>query len=221
MSGTLLLVMLVLSAVLLALLKFFSTRQSAAHLSYRKLDRLLTGAERSFFGVLTSAVGDDLQIFAKVRIADVITPHKRLNKSIWQRAFNKISAKHFDFVLCKTDDLTVVCAIELDDKTHNSAKGRARDVVVNQACESAGLPLVRVVAKLAYTRSEIQESLKGLLPSGNLTIVTSDEKPQACPKCNSKLIPKIAKKGKNAGQKFLACSTYPKCRYTQSIPLAG
>lgn len=38
----------------------------------------------------------------------------------------------------------------------------------------------------------------------------------ACPKCGSKLIERTARKGANAGSKFLGCTAYPKCRFTKS-----
>lgn len=37
-----------------------------------------------------------------------------------------------------------------------------------------------------------------------------------CPKCGSKLIERTAKKGLNAGSKFLGCENYPQCRFTKS-----
>jgi len=37
----------------------------------------------------------------------------------------------------------------------------------------------------------------------------------ACPACNSKMILRTAKKGKNAGQQFWGCSGFPKCRGTR------
>jgi hypothetical protein len=63
---------------------------------YCRTDPLFTPAERSFFGVLKKAVGDHVEIFAKVRVADVINPQKGLSRSEWQIAFNKIAKKHFD-----------------------------------------------------------------------------------------------------------------------------
>jgi len=36
----------------------------------------------------------------------------------------------------------------------------------------------------------------------------------ACPKCSSDLVIRTAKKGDNKGSAFLACSAFPKCRYT-------
>src|SRR3972149_5071020 len=54
---------------------------------YRKVDSLLTAAERSFYGVLLKAVDGETLVFAKVRLADLLWlprdtrdrqgPHKR------------------------------------------------------------------------------------------------------------------------------------------------
>ncbi len=41
------------------------------------------------------------------------------------------------------------------------------------------------------------------------------EKPPMCPKCNSELVKRVAKKGANAGGSFYGCSNYPKCKYVQ------
>jgi predicted RNA-binding Zn-ribbon protein involved in translation (DUF1610 family) len=37
-----------------------------------------------------------------------------------------------------------------------------------------------------------------------------------CPKCGSKLVARVAKKGSNAGSMFLGCENYPRCRFTKS-----
>jgi restriction system protein len=38
-----------------------------------------------------------------------------------------------------------------------------------------------------------------------------------CPNCGDNLIEKTAKKGFNAGSKFLGCSNYPRCRFTKNL----
>ena len=38
-----------------------------------------------------------------------------------------------------------------------------------------------------------------------------------CPKCGSKLVIRIAKKGDNAGNQFYGCSAFPKCRYVKNM----
>ncbi|MEZ5591915.1 MAG: DUF2726 domain-containing protein [Gammaproteobacteria bacterium] len=99
-----------------------------------QLQALFTPAERSFYGVLKQAVGDQYDIFGKVRVADVLTPKRGMNRSEWQRAFNKISARHFDFVLCDKASLTVQ-VIGTDDSSHNKTNRIERDEFVNKAAE--------------------------------------------------------------------------------------
>ncbi|QYY37412.1 topoisomerase DNA-binding C4 zinc finger domain-containing protein [Ruficoccus sp. ZRK36] len=38
-----------------------------------------------------------------------------------------------------------------------------------------------------------------------------------CPKCGKALVVRTARSGKNAGNSFLGCSAYPKCKYTKSL----
>jgi hypothetical protein len=89
-------------------------KQGQEALPYQKSDALFSPAERSFLGVLHQAVGNNAAIFGKVRVADVIEPKAGLGRSARQKAFNKISAKHFDFLLCDKEDLSVACAIEME-----------------------------------------------------------------------------------------------------------
>lgn len=43
--------------------------------------------------------------------------------------------------------------------------------------------------------------------------VVEEKKNNTCPKCGSELVVRVAKKGKNKGNEFMACSGFPKCRY--------
>ncbi len=43
-----------------------------------------------------------------------------------------------------------------------------------------------------------------------------DGKDLICPVCGAKLVLRTAKKGNNAGNQFLGCSAFPKCRYTRN-----
>lgn len=129
---------------------------------YQLQKALFTPAERSFYGVLKQAVGDQYDVFGKVRVADVLTPKRGMNRSDWQRAFNKISARHFDFVLCDKASLAVQVVIELDDSSHNKTNRIERDEFVNKAAEGAGLRIIRFPAKATYTIQAIQDTV---LPS--------------------------------------------------------
>lgn len=195
---------------------------------YRKLDVLFSPAERSFLGVLNQAVGENTQIFGKVRVADVIAPQKGLSRSDWQKSFNKISGKHFDFLLCNTSDLSVLCAVELNDSSHNSKKRKDRDAFLEGACQAANVQIIQIAARSTYNINEIQQSLAAYLP-GSMSPDSTQESVEAiiehqpsgdekvCPKCSSKMVKKIAKKGKNVGNEFWACSAFPKCRHIEAI----
>jgi hypothetical protein len=129
---------------------------ASAALPYKLKSALFTPAERSFLGVLEQAIGKHYQIFGKVRIADVIETKRGLSAGARQSAFNRISAKHFDFLLCDKHDLGVICAIELDDRSHQKGSRQRRDAFVAELCETVGLPLVRIPAKRAYAVQELR-----------------------------------------------------------------
>lgn len=128
---------------------------------YELKKRLMSNAETNFYQVLKIAIKEDYEIFCKVRIADVIQPIKNQNKKQWQSSFNKISSKHFDYILCDKKTLTIKKAIELDDKSHNSRKTKRRDNFVNKAAETAGMELIRVKAQRQYSVEEIRKAIIG------------------------------------------------------------
>lgn len=141
-----------------------SPKTDGSEASYRRV-WLLSKAERSFYGVLVEAVGQKGLVFAKVRVADVLAP-RGLRGGPWQRAFNAISAKHFDFVVCDPGNCFVKLAIELDDASHDNPKRQQRDAFLDRATASAGLPLVRLKAARGYQLLELRERLEGyLVPS--------------------------------------------------------
>ena len=43
------------------------------------------------------------------------------------------------------------------------------------------------------------------------------ESDTVCPKCGGELKARTARKGPNAGNQFLGCSSYPKCRFTKDV----
>jgi hypothetical protein len=137
MRGPILVLVIVLIAALV-LAKLRGRSSVGGVLDYRKKRTLLSPAERSFLGVLEQA-------------------------SDRQRAFNRISAKHLDFVLCAPDDLSVVGAVELDDMSHQQSGRRGRDAFLAAACQSASLPLVQVKAQRAYSIDELRGTLSKAL----------------------------------------------------------
>ncbi len=145
--------------IVLAILIIAAKQKTSGKFNYRKQARLFTPAERSFLGVLDLAIGNEYRILGKVRVADVLAPQKGLSRKNWQVAFNRISAKHFDYLLCDPKTLEVKAAVELDDSSHNSKARIKRDTFLEGACESAGLPLIRIKAQRNYQVSAVKEAI--------------------------------------------------------------
>ncbi|HNO74436.1 MAG TPA: DUF2726 domain-containing protein [Nitrosomonas mobilis] len=158
MKAILLAVIVIVAAVLF--LTLVKSKGGSRKFPYQSLKFLLSKAERSFYGVLVQAIGNSGLVFSKVRVADVITPKKGFNGSDRQRAFNAISSKHFDFVICDPDDCSLRLAIELDDSSHGSAKAEKRDNLLSGACESAGLPLLRIKAAKGYVVADLRRQVE-------------------------------------------------------------
>ena len=118
---------------------------------------LFSAAERSFLGILDQAVGPEHRVLGKVRLADLAKVKGGLTKSARQGALNRVAAKHLDFVVCRASDLSVVCAVELNDRSHAGQRAQARDELVAQVCQAIRLPLITVAAKQAYSVQEVRE----------------------------------------------------------------
>ncbi|MBW2010340.1 MAG: DUF2726 domain-containing protein [Deltaproteobacteria bacterium] len=193
---------------------------------YQKAGVLFTPAERSFLGVLNQAVEERGIVLGKVRVADVMIPKKKkgLSPSERQRAFNKISAKHFDFLLCNNNDLSVICAVELNDSSHQSRNRQKRDKFLKGACGAAGIPLIQITVKSSYVIDEVKHLLAPHIGEKRMAAHAPQTEPEEalsnekiCPKCSSPMVKRIAKKGSNAGSEFWGCTAFPKCRYVEAI----
>jgi hypothetical protein len=138
---------------------------SKSTIAYEAIPALLTPAERSFFGVLQQALASDYQIFAKVRLADIVRPVRSPSRSGWQSAFNRITGKHVDFVLCDSARLGIVAVVELDDSTHDRFERGIRDSLVDTALADARIPVLRVSARQAYSPAQIREQVQSLFRS--------------------------------------------------------
>jgi ribosomal protein L37AE/L43A len=90
---------------------------------------------------------------------------------------------------------------------------------------------IRQFTETIFSDDEVQqiiETLNGIkLKRGLVTniqhrkhvkeIVAKKENKKMCPQCGSEMVIRVTKQGSNAGQQFLGCSTFPKCRKRLSI----
>ena len=166
MSWIWLLVVALAVFVVFAALKGKTGGSGAIAFPYQPAKPLFSAAERSFLGILDQAVGPEHRVFGKVRVADIAAVKPSLSNSARQGALNRIAAKHFDFVVCRSGDLSVVCVLELNDKSHASRKTQVRDALLADVCRAIGLPLITVPAKAAYSSQDVRDQfLAAIEPS--------------------------------------------------------
>jgi very-short-patch-repair endonuclease len=218
-------IIVLIIVVAVALLLKAHTKRELVEYPYQKADSLFSPAERSFLGVLERAVGDKCKVLGKVRLADVISPISGLSKSDRQKAFNRIGSKHVDFALCKKDDLSLVCAIELDDRSHKKSDRKSRDDFLENALNAASIPFIRFPARASYNVQEVRAEIAkatgldvqslsdgpGSMPASGGEAAQGDPT-RTCPKCASPMVLRKATSGKYAGKRFWGCSRYPECK---------
>ena len=148
-------------AIVVAVLMLMRMYSPPTRLPYEPRKALVTQSELRFYKSLRKAVLDDWEIFAMVRIADIISVSPNtVKRRVW---LNKILSKHIDFVLCDPNTLQVMVAIELDDISHNRPERIERDKFVNQAFESAGLPLLRIPVEKSYKAREVRDLIQDVV----------------------------------------------------------
>jgi hypothetical protein len=227
MTNWILIIVIVVAVLAIVALKK-TKKKPATVFPYQSREKLFSEAERSFLGVLDKIVGDKFRVFAKVRLADLLKVGGGVSSSERQSAFNRISRKHVDFLITRKDDLSFVGIIELDDKSHRKQKRQERDEFIDKAFGAAGIPICHIKAQSGYSGENVSGTISDAFkvelnspsqktepPSKTSGKESINEEIQACPKCGGELVKRVAKKGKNTGQKFWGCANFPKCRFVK------
>jgi len=128
---------------------------------YERRD-LLTSNELEFYQVLYPIVCQHgWQLLMKMRLADIMAVRKGTED--YMAYFNKIKAKHTDFVFCDPDTLEILAGLELDDPSHERLERMERDAFVDNAYAAAGIPLIHVWNPIES--EELEQILLEVLPS--------------------------------------------------------
>jgi very-short-patch-repair endonuclease len=172
-------VIFIIAVVFYGILNLFSRKKSSltptkndkpsfesvhAHKPYKLNPSLLTNRETDFYRVLEYALKDQPYVIAiKPRIADFVnvTYNQRNNQKEFRFYFNKISAKHVDFLLCD-ESFYPVLAIELDDSSHNRSNRKDRDDFVNYLYKTVDLKVLRIYQ---YSLESLKIQLSEMLSS--------------------------------------------------------
>ena len=157
-----------------------STVTRVEEFPYTKKPALFSPAERSFLGVLEQAIGNDYRIFGKVRVADVVSVKPTADRSAWLGAFNPISAKNFDFVLCDKEHFSIRCVIDLNDTSRQSPQRREQDTFAEGVCNALSLPFLEIQAPRQYSAIELRKKIIASLSGdteAQITEMTDFERP--------------------------------------------
>jgi hypothetical protein len=129
--------------------------------TFRTRRYLFSRGEAAFYRALAAAVQNHFIIMAKVRLADVVSARSE-SAAAWRSAFNRIQAKHVDFVLLRPVDLTIALIIELDDKSHRLAHRISRDAFVDNCLSQAGLPILHIPCAASYNPQTLLQQITTL-----------------------------------------------------------
>jgi len=100
--------------------------------------RPLSTPEQVLYHRLVKALPDHI-ILAQVQVSRVLGVKKGFNFHQWNNRINRLS---YDYVVC-AKDATVLAAIELDDRTHESTSRARTDAKKEKATAAGGIRLIR------------------------------------------------------------------------------
>lgn len=133
---------------------------------FHKRTQLFTHVERSFLQLLERAVGGQYKIINRVKLADILELKDNADSKTRRAALLKLNAKYLDYVLCNTDDMSIVAVIDLVNNANKEGHKAVPDWFVSGALEASGIPYIRMKIKAGYTVADIQQGLAAKL--GNI-----------------------------------------------------
>ena len=132
---------------------------SLINLPYEKDDSLLNETELKFLQALRAVVGDQYEVFCKVRIFDFINVKDGMSGSDNKIFEDKIKKESVNFLLTKPMSSEAVVALELEDIMDRSDERAKRDQFVEKVFKDARFPLLRFKVKGSYS-NEIKRQLE-------------------------------------------------------------
>lgn len=153
--------MMILGLAVVTFLKFYrpTKRRAPVTYPYARRTALFTATEAKFLQALREAF-PGFDIFGQVRLEDVISVKRGLERAEHQTARNRIKSRHLDFVLTDPVSTWIVCAIELDDPSHSSPRALRADDFKDKALSAAGIPILRVRVSPTYRASDLRQRVQ-------------------------------------------------------------
>ncbi len=157
---------------------FFYSKKSVGALSYEPAGSLLSPAERSFYTVVSAAVGQTAWVLCKVRLVNVIKPKSGLSDARWRALFTPVAQNHLDFVLVDADSMMPLCVMEFDDSTPLNIERQKRNQFIQSVCDSADIPRVVIDARNGFAIQDIRVQLAFLWADGDSILPSASSLPE-------------------------------------------
>lgn len=109
--------------------------------TYSRKESVMTNAEWRFFERLNSVAAGKYHVFPQIHLSSLLKNETR--GKYYKLSYQRINRRSVDFILCDIETRRPVYAVELDDWSHDSAKRKARDSIVEEMLAQGGIPLVR------------------------------------------------------------------------------
>lgn len=138
--------------ILLAFVAYRTLFRETAWPFYQK--KAMTQAEQNLYFRLVKTLPNHL-VLVKVPLAGILGVRKGHRAGRWSRRISGLSA---DFLVCALDS-TIVAAIDLDDKGHETPKEHAANRRRDKALAAAGVKLFRWHVRSIPTDTAIREML--------------------------------------------------------------
>lgn len=199
-----------------AVRQYLRTANPFCRAPYGRRESFLSPAETDFYFSLSQQLEGQAVICPKPAVRELLYVTGKAGRHSGTY-FNWISQKHVDFVLCDPDSMQPVCAVELDDASHQRRDRRRRDRFMDKAFGAAGLPLFHVPCQSSYPRRELLPILRCVSQCLGEPLVPPEDEPPRCPLCGSPMVRRTARQGPNAGQPFYGCTRFPQCRGTLPV----
>ena len=141
--------------------KLFTNKESTeikkSTYRYFAKNTIMTERENKFFKQLNEILGNKWFIIPQVHLSALLN-HKVKGQN-WKAAFRHINGKSVDYVLLSKETMKPICAIELDDSTHNYKNRVERDAEVERIFAEAKLPLARFKNPEKLSRQDIVNTI--------------------------------------------------------------
>ena len=122
---------------------------------------VMTSRENECFKILNEIFSSKWFVVPQVHLSALLD--YRVKGQNWNAAFRHINGKSVDFVLIGKESYKVICAIELDDSTHNKPERKERDVEIERIFNQARIPLARISKFESMTKPELAKVITDVI----------------------------------------------------------